>query len=174
MQTSVTFRHMDPSDALRGYAEQKSERLLKYLVEPVEVHWTLSVEKIRHIAEATIAAKDFSIKAQESTKEMYSSIDEVIDKLERQVRRHKEKVKSHKSSETEKYPYAASEAQKKTLRVVETENLFIKPMSIEEATMQMAIHGRDFMVFTDSGTNSVNVLYRRDDGDLGLIEARVK
>lgn len=109
MRTSVTFRHMDSSDALRGYAEQKSARLTRYLVEPIEVHWVLSVEKIRHVAEATIAAKDLSIKAQQSTGEMYSAIDKVIDKLERQVRKHKEKVKSHKFAGAEEYPAAPGE-----------------------------------------------------------------
>ena len=92
MHVNVTFRHMDPSEALKKYAEQKTERLIKYLVEPVEIHWVLSVEKIRHIAEATIVAKDISIKAQESTHEMYSAVDAAMGKLETQVKKHKEKA----------------------------------------------------------------------------------
>ena len=96
MQVVVTFRHMDKSDALRDYATEKSERLAKYLHEPVEVHWVLSIEKIRHIADATVVAGGVSIKGQESTQDMYSAIDAVIDKLEKQVRRHKEKIKHHK------------------------------------------------------------------------------
>ena len=101
MQISVTFRHMESSDALREYAEEKSERLRKYLVEPVEVHWVLSVEKIRHRAEATMVAKNLNIKAHEETQEMYSAIDKAGDKLEKQVRKHKEKVKNHKFDSTE-------------------------------------------------------------------------
>ena len=96
MQVVVTFRHMDKSDALRDHAMEKTARLAKYLHEPVEVHWVLSVEKIRHIADATVVAGGVSIKAQESTQDMYSAIDAVTDKLEKQVRRHKEKVKHHK------------------------------------------------------------------------------
>ncbi len=96
MQVVVTFRHMDKSDAIRDYATEKTERLAKYLHEPVEVHWVLSVEKIRHIADATVVAGGVSIKGQESTQDMYSAIDAVIDKLEKQVRRHKEKIKHHK------------------------------------------------------------------------------
>ncbi len=96
MQVIVTFRHMDKSDALRDYATEKTERLNKYLNDPVEVHWVLSVEKIRHIADATVVANGVSIKGQESTQDMYSAIDAVADKLEKQVRRHKDKVKHHK------------------------------------------------------------------------------
>jgi len=113
MHVNVTFRHMDSSDALRNYAEQKSVRLARYLVEPVEIHWVLSIEKIRHIAEATIMAKDLSIKAQESTQEMYSAIDMAIDKLEKQVIRHKEKIKNHKLSRAAgaEYPEETEEGQ---------------------------------------------------------------
>jgi putative sigma-54 modulation protein len=96
MQVIVTFRHMDKSNALRDYAIEKTERLNKYLHEPVEVHWVLSVEKIRHIADATVVAGGVTIKGQESTQDMYSAIDAVTDKLEKQVRRHKDKVKHHK------------------------------------------------------------------------------
>ncbi len=96
MQVIVTFRHMDKSGALRDYAIEKTERLNKYLHEPVEVHWVLSVEKIRHIADATVVAGGVTIKAQESTQDMYSAIDAVTDKLEKQVRRHKDKIKHHK------------------------------------------------------------------------------
>ncbi|MBI5599319.1 MAG: ribosome-associated translation inhibitor RaiA [Deltaproteobacteria bacterium] len=178
MQVSVTFRHMDSSEALKNYAGQKSERLGKYLVSPAEVHWVLSVEKIRHIAEATIVAKNLSIKAKTSTQEMYSAIDMALDKLEKQVRKHKEKVKNHKAAGAAPaagdVQAAATGEQKKTPRIVETENLFAKPMSLEEAAMQMEMDERDFLVFTDSATSNINVLYRRGDGDLGLIEARTK
>ncbi len=178
MQVNVTFRHMESSEALKNYAEQKSQRLEKYLGEPAEIHWVLSVEKIRHIAEATIVAKDLSIKAQEETEEMYSAIDLLVDKLEKQVRKHKEKVKKHKFNNPEeasvRYTTSGEAAPPAGRRIVETENLFAKPMSIEEATMQLEIDNRDFLVFTDAETSNINVLYRRDDGNLGLIEARTK
>ena len=108
MHINVTFRHMDSSDAVKDHAEERTEKLLKYLVEPVEVHWILSVEKIRHKAEATITAKDINITAHEETQEMYSSIDKVASRLEKQLRKHKEKVKNHKfgddASASPKYP----------------------------------------------------------------------
>ena len=79
MHVSVTFRHMESSEPLKTYAKEKTERLAKYLAEPVEIHWVLSVEKIRHIADATITANGVNIKAQGDTQDMYSAIDMVID-----------------------------------------------------------------------------------------------
>lgn len=176
MQVNVTFRHMESSEAIRKYAEEKTERLSKYLFEPIEVHWVLAIEKIRHIADATVAANGVTIKAQEDTQDMYSAIDSVIDKLENQVRRHKERVKDHKphSSEPLSARYAASTEGSvgRQMRIVKKENQFVKPMSVEEAAMQMEIAGNDFLVFTDSSTSVINVIYRLEDGDLGLIEAK--
>jgi putative sigma-54 modulation protein len=173
MQVTVTFRHMESSDALRAYATEKTARLEKYLFEPVEVHWVLSVEKIRHIADLTIVANKVSMKAEAKTSDMYSAIDGVIDKIERQVRRHKEKVKDHKP----KAPQKASPAERAPSagpRVVKKENQFIKPMSVEEAKMQLSYVDNPFLVFTDSETRAINVIYRLPDGDFGLIEAQVK
>ena len=177
MQVTVTFKHMNSTEALRSYAAEKSERFAKYLVEPVEVHWFLSVEKIRHIAEATIAAKDVSIKACEVAEDMYSAIDMALEKLEKQVRKHKEKVKNHKLGDTEATMYPPADVYKgepQLPRIIETENMFVKPMSVEEATLQLGVSKGNFLVFTDSVTGRINVLYRRGDGNFGLIETRVK
>ncbi len=177
MEVNVTFRHMESSEALRKYAEEKTGRILKYLFEPVEVHWVLSVEKIRHIADATVVANGVTMKAQEDTQDMYSAIDSVIDKLENQVRRHKERVKDHKPhSEPQSIRYIpqAEGAAGKPARIVKKENQFVKPMSVEEAAMQMDVAGNDFLVFTDSSTGNICVIYRLSGGDFGLIEARTK
>ncbi len=181
MQVVVTFKHMDTSDALRDYAAEKTERLSKYLSEPIEVHWFLSVEKIRHIADATVVAMGVTIKAQESTRDMYSAIDAVADKLEKQVRKHKEKVKNHKTHNTGQanVRFGSSttvppEAGSQRPRLVKKENQFVKPMSVEEAAMQMEVVGNDFLFFTDSTTSNINVIYRIKGGDYGLIEARTK
>ena len=175
MQVTVTFRHMESSDALRKYAEEKSERLTKFLNEPVEIHWVLSVEKIRHIADTTVVANGATIKAQSNTQDMYSSIDTVMDKLEKQVRKHKEKTKDHKSvSANVKYAEGAAAGAPVRSRIVKTVNQFLKPMSVEEAAEQMDVVSNDFLVFTDSVTSNVNVIYRLDDGEYGLIETRIK
>lgn len=180
MQVNVTFRHMESSEALKGYAIEKTERLAKYLFEPIEIHWVLSVEKIRHIADATITANGTTIKAQEATQDMYSAIDMALDKLEGQVRKHKERMKDHKPHNGEvasiRYEGAAagSPVAAQRPRIVKKENQFPKPMSVEEAVMQMEVIGNDFLVFTDSATGNINVIYRTNDGDYGLIEASAK
>ncbi len=178
MHVTVTFRHLDSSDALRRYAEEKTERLVKYLIEPAEVHWVLSVEKIRHIADVTIVTNGVTIKAQEDTEDMYSAIDLVIDKLEKQVKRYKERLKDHKTHgnlpPTKKILVPSQEESARKPRIVKTENMFIKPMSVEEALMQLELLDNDFLVFTNSSTSNINVLYRRKDGDYGLIETQTR
>ncbi len=178
MQVNVTFRHMESSEALKKYAEEKTVRLNKYLFEPIEVHWVLAIEKIRHIADATVTANGVTIKAQEDTQDMYAAIDSVIDKLENQVRRHKERAKDHKPHSSQvssvRYTSGAEGAAGRQMRIVKKENQFVKPMSVEEAAMQMEMAGNDFLVFTDSSTSVINVIYRLEDGDLGLIEAKTR
>lgn len=175
MQVTVKFRHMDSSDALKKYAEEKTERLRKYIFEPAEVHWELYVERIRHIADVTISSNGVTMKAQGDTGDMYSAIDMVIDKLEKQVMRRKERVKDHKPHmEPSSIKLTMPAFERARPRIVKKENLFVKPMSVEEAAMQMEVIDSDFLVFTDSSTSHINVLYRLDDGDYGLIEAMTR
>lgn len=182
MHVTVTFRHMEATEPLRTYAEEKTDRLAKYLAEPIEVHWVLTVEKIRHIADATIIGSGVSIKAQADTQDMYSAIDTAIEKLETQVRKHKEKVKAHKPqnhAEPASIRYAEPAAEGAAVeggapRIVKKENQFAKPMSLDEAAMQMGIAATDFLVFTDSSTSNISVLYRLGNGDYGLIETVAK
>jgi len=179
---------MDSSDALRKYAEEKSGRIARFLAEPVEIHWVLAVEKIRHIADATVTANGVLIKAQEATQDMYSAIDEVIDKLYIQVKKHKDRVKGHKNGETVSTPAfvnvggqaveASAEPEPSsgaiTARVIKRENRFIKPMTVEEAVMQLEEMEGDFLIFTDCETNNVSVVYRTKGSDYGLIETRTR
>ena len=95
MQVSVTFRHMDPTDALKEYAEDKIARLQKYVDWPVEVHVVLSTEKFEHVAEVTATTRGSAFKGSERAEDMYASIDGAVEKVERQVVKYKERVKSH-------------------------------------------------------------------------------
>jgi len=179
MQVTVTFRHMDSSETLRQYVVEKSEKLAKFLFEPVDIHWTLSVEKIRYIADVTVTANGVAIKAQGDTQDMYAAIDAAIDRLEIQVRKHKEKVKDHKPHSDEpvgkRIPNPGAEsAGIGNTRIVKKENQFVKPMSVEEAAEQIALSDNDFLVFTDSATSHINVIYRISKGDYGLIETLTK
>jgi putative sigma-54 modulation protein len=98
MNVTVTFRHMPASDALRNHAIEKAQKFKKYLVEPVDIHIILMVEKIRQIAEINVQSKNFTAHGVEESPDMYTSIDKVASKAEGQIRKHKEKVKAHKST----------------------------------------------------------------------------
>jgi len=177
MQIATTFRHLEPSDALKSYAEEKLERIKKYIDEPVAAQVFMTVEKIRHCAEVTLTAKGITIKASEETNDMYAAIDAVVDKIERQLRRYKERIKDHKPAPDtlerqvrKSIVEAESVDQQRTPVVIKTKTFSIKPMSVEEAVMQMDLLHKDFLVFTDSTTDTINVIYRRKDGNYGLIE----
>jgi len=176
MQIATTFRHMEPSDALKSYAEEKLERIKKYIDEPIVAQVYLTVEKIRHIVEISINAKGVTTKASEATNDMYAAIDAVIDKIERQLRRYKERLKAHKPADAperqvQKKIIGAEELeQSKEPVIIKTKTVSIKPMSVDEAVMQMDLMHKDFLVFTDAGSDSINVIYRRRDGNYGLIE----
>ncbi|HEY6007732.1 MAG TPA: ribosome-associated translation inhibitor RaiA [Geobacteraceae bacterium] len=177
MQITTTFRHMEPSDALKSYAEEKLERVKKYIDEPIVAQVFLTVEKIRHMSEVTLTAKGITIKASEETNDMYAAIDAVVDKIERQMRRYKERIKAHKPAadtrerQVQKSIVAAeSIEQSREPVVIKTKTFSIKPMSVDEAVMQMDLLHKDFLVFTDAATENINVIYRRKDGNYGLIE----
>jgi putative sigma-54 modulation protein len=167
---------MESSEALKSYAEDKLERVKKYIDEPIVAQVFLTVEKIRHSAEVTITAKGITIKAAEETNDMYAALDAVVDKIERQMRRYKERIKAHKPStdtrerKIQKSIVAAdSLEQSKEPVIVRTKSFSIKPMSVEEAVMQMDLLHKDFLVYTEAETENISVVYRRKDGNYGLI-----
>jgi putative sigma-54 modulation protein len=177
MQVTTTFRHMEQSDALKSYAEEKLERVTKYIDAPINAQVFFAVEKIRHIVEIVINAKGVNTKASEATNDMYAAVDAVIDKIERQLKRYKEKIKAHKPNGEErgrqiskKIYHAESIETNSEPVVIRTKTETAKPMSVEEAVMQMDLLHKDFIVFTDSVSSELNVLYRRKDGNFGLIE----
>jgi putative sigma-54 modulation protein len=177
MQITTTFRHMESSEPLKKYAQEKLEKVQKFIDEPIVVQVSMMVEKIRHIAEITMTARGITIKASEETNDMYASLDAVTDKIERQLRRYKERIKEHNpgndSSDrrVKKTILAAESIEQRQEPVIIKSNTFsIKPMSVEEAVMQMDLLHKEFLVFTDSVTEDINVIYRRKDGNYGLIE----
>ena len=182
MQIAVTFRHMEVSNPIREYAEEKVSRVKKYIDEPIDAQVVLSVaKKIRHKAVVTLLAKGVTIKGSEETGDMYAAIDAVVDKIERQLKRYREKLKTHK-------PHAGKERKGiKTVlaaesvdefnpvpEIVNTDSFNVKPMAVEEAVMQMNLMHRNFFVFTDSSSEEVYVVYVRKDGNYGLIVPHVK
>jgi putative sigma-54 modulation protein len=175
MQTSVTFRHLEPSDALKSYVQDRTSRLTKYIDRPLETQVTLKVEKFRQIAEVVINANGIRIAGQESHEDMYAAIDLVMDKIERQMKKYKDKIRQHKPVigrelkwRRDIYDLESFEDDREPV-VVRTENYFVKPMSVEEAAMQMDLGHQEFLVFNNAANQTINVIYRRKDGNYGLI-----
>jgi putative sigma-54 modulation protein len=169
---------MEPSDALKDYARDKLIRVEKYLDAPLDASVVLTVEKFRHIADVTVSSDGLKINAQEQTEDMYSAIDMVVDKIERQLKRHRQKMKSKKASKKGRArendnalspaPQAAETDEGPQL--VRTQQMFAKPMDADEALMQLDLSEDSFLVFTNATTEKINVVYKRDDGHYGLIE----
>lgn len=181
MQISVTFKNLDPSDNLRSYVSGKLNKLDKLLDNPAEANVVLSVEKIRHITEIRLSGDRLNLVCREKTNDMYSSIDMALDKLEKQIKKNKEKQKRHRTGSRgdarerifrDEFSYQNEEMDEKKTpeRRIVIENIEYKPMDIEEAAMQMELVSDPFLVFTNARTQRVNVLYRKSGGALGLIQ----
>ena len=173
MQTSVTFKNLDPSDHLRDYVSDKLNRFDKYLHNPAEASVVLSVEKFRHIAEVNIIGDRLSINGKEETEDMYSAIDMVLDKLEKQIKKSKQKNRDRRMGKGKSKPGAqASEdfIDDYGEQQVMVKNIEYKPMDVDEAIMQLELVDDSFLVFTNARSDRVNVLYRRKDGNFGLIQ----
>ena len=177
MQISVTFRNTESKEVLRDYVQEKLSKLKKYMDSPLEASVVLTVEKHRHIAEIILIANRITINAQEETEDMFSAIDRVTEKLERQVLKYKEKIKKHKISSSlpelnwRMDVYAANSFEEgEEPKVVKSRKLLAKSMSVEEAAMQMDLMNNEFLVFTNVNSRNLNIIYRLKDGNYGLIE----
>ena len=179
MQTSVTFMNLDPSETLKAYACEKLDRFDKYVENPAKANVVLTVEKFRHVADINISADGFVVNGHEETSDMYSAIDMALDKIEKQIVKNKKKFKKRRSSAAKSKMFQYHQAEEALpgdlspetpSRVVRVKNIDYKPMDIDEAVMQMDVAKNSFMVFTNSQSEEVNVLYRLKDGNYGLIK----
>lgn len=168
MNIIITGRHLELTENLKDYVKQKIKKFKKYLNNISEVAITLSVEKYRHKTEILLKVNGVMIQAEGITGEMYSSIDDAVEKLGRQIKKYKEKWITSRKSE-EKTPIPAK-SEKLSCAIVKRKSFDIKPMSPEEAAMQMDLLDKNFFVFTNTSSGDINVLYKRRDGNLGLIE----
>jgi putative sigma-54 modulation protein len=174
MQIHVTFRHVDPTPALRTHAEEKLERMVrKYLRRPVDAHVILSVAKERHTAEVTLQADHVTMFAKEETTDLYAAIDLAVEKLEHQAQKLRARRKEHKGPSGARALAAENgedrgEAPSRP-RVI-SRRVSPKPMGVDEALQTLQRTGDEFLVFIDAGSQRMAVLYRRKDGNYGLIE----
>jgi putative sigma-54 modulation protein len=185
MQIIFSGKHMEMTPALREYAESKLSKLTRFFDHVQEVKVTQSILRNQHIVEVTLIANGTLIRAEERSPDMYSSVDLVVDKLERQLSRYRERfltktresLDGHKPAEmvakAEALDAGSTPAEETLPRLVRTKRFAVKPMDPEEAAMEMELIGHDFYVFRNADNNQVNVIYRRRDGDFGLIEPSV-
>lgn len=169
MNVIVNGRHLEVTPALKSYAEEKIGKFEKYISNITEAVVTLSVEKYRHKAEVLLKVNGVMIQAESVTGEVYSSIDEVVEKLDKQVKKYKEKHRSYRKGE-KRAVEAAPALSREVGRIIKHKRFDMKPMSSDEAVHQMELLDKDFFVFANPVSGDINVVYRRGDGNYGLIE----
>jgi putative sigma-54 modulation protein len=176
MKVNISGKNVTITDALKDYAGKKVGKIGRFFEGDLEAQVTLNVEKDRHIVEVTIPVNGILLRGEAETHDMYSSIDLVIEKLEKQIEKYKTKLaRSIKKSPIKFKSNAVLENNLKVKsqgepNVVRVKKFAIKPMDTEEAIMQMDLLGHDFFVFSNAVSNEVNVVYKRRDGNYGLIE----
>jgi len=179
MQITVTFRHIEPTAALRKYAAGKLQRLSKYSHRPMEAHVILSVLKKSHRAEINLSVNGTSLFSEGETGDLYSAIDLALAKIERQVKKLNAKRKDHQAEHT--LPGLRLRVlspdrldERGAPEIIRTRRIPAKPMSVEEAVMQMDLTNNEFFVFRDAHGDGLSVIYRRKDGNYGLIESEAQ
>jgi putative sigma-54 modulation protein len=190
MKFSVTFRKMDPTDAIKQYAEEKVKKIKRFFPDPINANVVLALERYQHRADVTITLHNgLVLKGQNTSDDMYSSIDLAMSKIEKQVRRYKDKIRSHKPATGPQLPFRVDVIEQPEVmaepepmvvpdapdadlmsKVIRSDEHTAQPMSIEEAVMQLNLMNNAFLVFTNSANQSINVIYRRNDGNFGLID----
>lgn len=175
MKINISGKNMEITDALRNVTYKKLGKLDKYFDKDVIADVTFSVEKSRQIIEVTIDLPGTILRAEESTEDMYASVDRAVDVLERQVRKYKTKLqKRYQNNDTIRFeniqPLPQESEKEMKPKIVRTKRFAMKPMHEEEALLQMELLGHNFFMFMNAETEEVNVVYKRRDGNYGLIE----
>ncbi|WP_420263982.1 ribosome hibernation-promoting factor, HPF/YfiA family [Candidatus Magnetominusculus dajiuhuensis] len=169
MNITVTGRNFEITTPIRAYADGKISKFGKFLSADTDVLVILAVEKYRHKAEVVIKSNGIQIQAESITGEIYASIDEVIEKLDRQIKKYKEKITSKRKGAV-KCTHADTASAAEHISIIKRKQFDMKPMAAEEAAMHMDLLDKDFYVFTNEQSGEINVIYKIEDGDLGLIE----
>lgn len=173
MKFNIRGQKLEITEAIRSYAEKKVSKLDKYfdLPEDLNVNIVIKPKGVEQKVEVTISFKKSIIRAEDSNKDLYAALDLVVDKLERQIRKNKTRMKKSKDSIKMfnlEFEVKADETDDTT--IVRRKNIEMKPMNEEEAILQMELIGHNFYVFKNIDTGITNVLYKREDGNYGIME----
>ena len=176
MKLTVRGKNLEVTAALREYIEKRVDKLSRYFETPVTVQVVLSVEKEERKVEVTCFVESVVLRGVENHLDMYAAIDLVVDKIVRQIHKHKTRLAKRFRKETgfhvDVTPVEAI-PEEKELEVVRRKNFTVRPMSVEEAILQMNLLEHDFFMFFNEDTEIMNVVYRRHDGKYGLLEPEV-
>ncbi len=176
MKLNIRGSKIEITDAIKSYLEEKVQKLDKYFEKPEEINANIvaKTKGIDQTIEITIPIKKAILRVEESNKDLYSSIDLAVDKLERQIRKNKTKIKQKNNKE--KFDlfidFEIEEVEENPETIVKRKTIDMKPMSEEEAILQMDLLGHEFFIFKDSDTDTNAVLYKRKDGNFGIIEMK--
>ncbi|MEG6506847.1 ribosome hibernation-promoting factor, HPF/YfiA family [Nitratidesulfovibrio sp. 1201_IL3209] len=178
MNIAFTFKNFEPSDHLKKYARRRLEKLGRFVGKSaLDMQVNLSVDKFRHKAEVQMAGDGFTLSAMEQSEDMYATLDLVLEKLESQLRKQVEKLKDRRRSvQSERvgkgidvFTFSTmGEGEDRT--IVGTDHFAPKPMHVDEAAMQLDQGDNEFLVFLNAEVERVNIIYRRRNGDFGLID----
>ena len=176
MKVNVTARNTVLTDAIREYAEKKAKKISKYFDDVMDVQVNLEVQKNLHNAEILADVKGIFLKGYEKSEDMYASIDIAVDKIEKQLIKYKERLKDRKFSDKKSEGtlklnvYDTDTVMDSEPKIIVSKSIPSKPMDIDEAVMQMDLLNKNFFVFRNFRTSEINIVYKRDDGQIGLIE----
>lgn len=183
MEISLYYNNLESSDAIRNYVENKIGKVKKYLDEPITVQVTLSIEKLNHTVKVNLNAHGYIVHVEEKDANIYSAIDLVADTLERKLKKYQERMKKAKNNKKKlgeigfvgkEEVFTLPEELSQEKKIIKVKNYEIKIMDTEEAAMQMDLLNKDFLVFISNETDAVSVIYKRKDGNYGLIEAKAR
>ncbi len=174
MKINIVSKQIPVTDAMRSYAEKKMPRIKKYFDVPIDVTITFSVQKNIQTVEVLVHVKGLYLKGIEKSEDIYASLDLAMDKIERQIVRYKDRIHNHKYDTDSGFlrmnVYNASSVEASAPEIIVSKEIPAKPMAVEEAAMQMDLLNKPFFVFKSASSGSINVVYKRDDGNIGLIE----
>lgn len=174
MKLNIVSKQMPVTEPIRNYAEKKMQRIEKFFDDQLDVTVTFSVQKNMQTVEFLVHAKGLYLKGIERSEDIYASMDLAVDKIEKQISRYKDRLIARKhvpmdgSLKMNIYEAASVEASKP--EIIVTKEIGAKPMAVEEAAMQMDLLNKPFFVFRSASSGEINVVYKRDDGNIGLIE----
>jgi putative sigma-54 modulation protein len=178
MQIAVTFRHREPDEGVKDYVKEKVEKLEKYIGNPREIHVVLSTEKFRQIAEITIISDGVTLNSEGRDSDLYAAIDQMAEKMERQVRERREKGRRKRGNPSPAVSppgeTGSSEGREEMAAPIRKKRTIVKPMSVEEAAAQMNLLQQEFFIFVNSESGQINVLSRRNDGGYEWVEPSLK